>query len=76
MKKYVYFYRLKVKGNGVQIYSRAGLFIGETRIIDNEGLLSLINDLGDAIRNEMPNFHFKHEDIFIEALSFLHEVEA
>ena len=76
MKRFVYFYRVKVKGNGVQIFSRAGLFMRETRITDNEEFLSLINDIGDAIQNDAPDFHFKYEDIFIEALSFLHEVEA
>ena len=74
-KKYVYFYRAKVKGNGVQVFSRAGLFIRETKIITNEEFLSLISDIGDAIQHDIPNFHFKYEDVFIEALSFLHEVE-
>jgi len=75
-KKFVYFYKVKVKGNGVQVFSRAGLIIKDTRIIDNDELLSFINDIGDAITNDVPDFHFNYGDIFIEALSLLHEVEA
>ena len=76
MKRFVYFYRVKVKGNGVQVYSRAGLLVRDTKIMNNDELLSMINAIGDSITDDAPNFHFNYEDIFIEALSFLHEVEA